>query len=152
MIDLEVCLQLALQAHITLPQMFQFPKDELERALEGTVNTSHFREVVDLLEKARIETPERLAVMYNQLKLKKEFKNDMPSAWYRVGATIQIPLDMAADIVEHNDADYTTGVIHRYLKENPHVIRFDGEAYSPEDCIYIEGYAQKSEEHGGGCL
>ena len=83
---------------------------------------------------------DNLASIYLKVKSAQKLrKHKGSSAWYRIGASILIDNELTqklANVEEHQDClDLLQGLIFMH----PELISFDGEAYSPEGCVYLKG-------------
>lgn len=94
----------------------------------------------DVLLDAIQRNQDNVASIYLKVKSAQRLRNHKgSSAWYRIGASILIDDKLTqklANAEEHQDCvDLLQGLIFTH----PELISFDGEAYSPEGCIYLKG-------------
>ena len=83
---------------------------------------------------------DNVAAIYLKLKAHNNFsKHKGSSAWYRLGASIIIDDELNQKLANAEDVDDSSCLLQNLIFEHPELIHFDGEAYSPEGCVYLKG-------------
>lgn len=84
-----------------------------------------------------------LAAIYLKVKSAQRLRNhkasEGSSAWYRIGASILIDNELTQKLANAEELEDSIDLLQNLLYMHPELISFDGEAYSPEGCVYIKG-------------
>lgn len=83
---------------------------------------------------------DNIAAIYLKVKSAQRLRNNKgSSAWYRIGASILIDDELTQKLANAEELEDSIDLLQNLLYMNPELISFDGEAYSPEGCVYLKG-------------
>lgn len=95
---------------------------------------------------------DNVSAIYLQVKADNNYrKHKGSSAWYRIGASIIINNELTQKLANAEEIEDAIYLLQNLLYMHPELISFDGEAYSPEGCVYLKGidgeYKFQDSEH-----
>ena len=83
---------------------------------------------------------DNVSAIYLQVKADNNYrKHKGSSAWYRIGASILIDDELTQKLANAEELEDSIDLLQNLLYMHPELISFDGEAYSPEGCVYLKG-------------
>lgn len=83
---------------------------------------------------------DNVSAIYLQVKADNNYrKHKGSSAWYRIGASIIINDELTQKLANAEELEDAINLLQNLLYMHPELISFDGEAYSPEGCVYLKG-------------
>lgn len=83
---------------------------------------------------------DNLASIYLKVKSAQKLrKHKGSSAWYRIGASVMIDDELTQKLANSEELEDAIDLLQNLLYTHPELISFDGEAYSPEGCLYLKG-------------
>lgn len=83
---------------------------------------------------------DNVAAIYLQVKADNNYrKHKGSSAWYRIGASVMIDDELTQKLANSEELEDAIDLLQNLLYTHPELISFDGEAYSPEGCVYLKG-------------
>ena len=83
---------------------------------------------------------DNLASIYLQVKSSYKLReHKASSAWYRIGASVLIDDELTQKLFNAEELQDSIDLLQNLLYMHPELISFDGEAYSPEGCVYLKG-------------
>lgn len=83
---------------------------------------------------------DNVSAIYLQVKADNNYrKHKGSSAWYRIGASIIINDELTQKLANAEELEDAIDLLQNLLYMHPELISFDGEAYSPEGCVYLKG-------------
>lgn len=94
----------------------------------------------DVLLDAIQRNQDNVASIYLQVKADNNYrKHKGSSAWYRIGASVIIDDELTQKLANAEELEDSIDLLQNLLYTHPELISFDGEAYSPEGCVYLKG-------------
>lgn len=104
------------------------------------LNIVHPEERQILLDAVK-QNQDNVAAIYLQVKSSHKLRNEHKgsSAWYRIGASVLIDDELTKKLANAEELEDAIDLLQNLLYMHPELISFDGEAYSPEGCVYLKG-------------
>lgn len=100
------------------------------------IHTEERNVLLDAIERNQ----DNVAAIYLKVKSAQRLRNHKgSSAWYRIGASILIDDKLTQELANTEEHQDCVDLLQNLLFMHPELISFDGEAYSPEGCVYIKG-------------
>lgn len=97
----------------------------------------------DVLLDAINRNQDNLTAIYLKVKSAQRLRNhkasEGSSAWYRIGASVLIDEELTQKLATAEELEDSIDLLQNLLYTHPELISFDGEAYSPEGCLYLKG-------------
>lgn len=110
--------------------------DESEPEFLELIHPEEREVLLDAIEKNQ----DNVAAIYLKVKSAQRLRNHKgSSAWYRIGASIIINDELTQKLANAEEFEDAIDLLQNLLFMHPELISFDGEAYSPEGCVYLKG-------------
>lgn len=110
--------------------------DESQNEFLELIHSEELEVLLDAIQRNQ----DNVAAIYLQVKADNNYrKHKGSSAWYRIGASIIINDELTQKLANAEELEDAIDLLQNLLYMHPELISFDGEAYSPEGCVYLKG-------------
>ena len=110
--------------------------DKSEPEFLGLIHPEEHQVLLDAIKRNQ----DNVASIYLQVKADNNYrKHEGSSTWYRIGASIIIDDKLTQKLANAEELEDSIDLLQNLLFMHPELISFDGEAYSPEGCVYLKG-------------
>lgn len=109
--------------------------DESEPKFLELIHPEEREVLLDAIERNQ----DNVAAIYLKVKSSQRLRNHKgSSAWYRIGASVLIDDKLTQKLANSEELEDAIDLLQNLLYMHPELISFDGEAYSPEGCVYLK--------------